>query len=392
MDAVAFGDCHHASRRPAIARPSQSEHPQHHYRPRYEEALIASGLVDGIDDICALDPRPYRYTEGEYICRRGDQPTCLWIIVDGTVSVREGSNTLFVRGRHEVIGEQNLLGDGHHRWYDLIASEGNVELLRIDKHRLDSHPQNAQLWRNVAKIVSLKLKSASKRNAVLSHQVEDDTQILHAYTNEYALGRRMQLGGLKSTDYRTETAVIWFSDVANFSGYALTLAPERAADIVQRFFNEQSVPIERHGGYIDKFMGDGLMAFWIIQGDDELETVSQSALDAAQEAVAAVSNIRIGPTPLSLRVGLHLGPVLTGDFGSTTRHQFTLIGREVNKAARLEQIEGPDCIPPQESLGAIRLSCELRDRLSAEKQKEFGRRLKARAKHIGEVDVCVSTA
>jgi len=359
---------------------------RHQFRPRYQEALIASGLVDGIEDIWALDPSPYRFTEGEYICHRGDRPCCLWVIVDGAVSVRENQHTLFVRGRHEVVGEQNLLGDGAQRWYDLVVSESNAELLRVDKHRLETHPQRDILWRNVAKIISLKLKNATKRNVALSHQVEDDTQILHAYTNEYALARRMQLGGARSTEYRAETAVIWFSDVVNFSTYVLELAPERTADIVQRFFNEQSMPIERHGGFIDKFMGDGMMAFWIVQGDDDLERICDGAVDAAEEAVEAVSRIRLGPTPLLLRIGLHLGTVLTGDFGSTTRHQFTLIGREVNKAARLEQIDEIDCAPKREGLGPIRLSCELWEHLSQAKRNQYELKIKARAKHIGEID------
>jgi hypothetical protein len=65
--------------------------------PQYYDALVASGLVDGIEDIMALDPRPFRYSEGDFVCRRGQQAHCLWVIIDGAVSVRDGQKTLFMR-------------------------------------------------------------------------------------------------------------------------------------------------------------------------------------------------------------------------------------------------------------------------------------------------------
>ncbi len=358
---------------------------------RFAEALIASGLVDDVEDLQALDPRPYRFTEGEFVCHRGDLANCLWVIVDGAVSVRDEQHSLFVRQRHEVVGEQNLLGDGCHRWYDLVVSERNAELLRIDRHQLELHPQKDLLWRNIAKIISLKLKKATRRNLELGRQLEDDTRILHAYTNEYALGRRLQFGGVQSTDHKTETAVIWFSDVVNFSSYVLELAPDRTADVVQRFFNAQSLPIQEHGGHIDKFMGDGLMAFWIIEAEQETDSVCDQVVKAAEEAVAAVARIHLGTEPLRLRIGLHLGTVLTGDFGSATRHQFTLIGREVNKAARLEQIDQADVFEGKHKLGPIRLSREVHDRLQLPAKSRYGARLLAHGKHVGEIELFVAS-
>lgn len=368
------------------AEESNSPQLQH----RFHEALVASGLVDDVDNLQALDPRPYRFTEGEFVCHRGDLANCLWVIVDGAVSVRDDQHSLFVRQRHELVGEQNLLGNGCQRWYDLVVSERNAELLRIDQHRLEVHPQRDLLWRNIAKIISLKLKKATRRNLELSRQLEDDTRILHAYTNEYALGRRLQFGGVQSTDHKTETAVIWFSDVVNFSSYVMELAPDRTADIVQRFFNAQSKPIQEYGGHIDKFMGDGLMAFWIVEGEQDTDAICNKAVKAAESAVAAVSQIRIGSEPLSLRIGLHLGKVLTGDFGSATRHQFTLIGREVNKAARLEQIDRSDVFEGACKPGPIRLSRELHEHLPQSGKHRYGARLRAHGKHVGEIELFVA--
>lgn len=353
---------------------------------RFQDALTASGLVDNVDDIEALDPRPLRFSEGDFVCQRGDKAHCLWVIVDGAVSVRDGHDTLLVCHRHGVVGEQNLLGNGCQRWYDLVVSQRQAELLAIEQNAIDKHPQRDQIWRNISKILSLKLKETSSENATLQHRVEDDTRILRAYTNEYALSRRLQAGGAQSTDYKVENAILWFSDIENFSRHILNMTPARTADIVQRFFNAQTHPIEERGGHIDKFMGDGLMAFWALTSDKADVALCEAALLAAEEAVAEVGGIAIGSEPLSLRVGLHFGLVLSGDFGSASRHQFTLIGADVNKAARLEEIHPQDVVAGNHDLGPIRLSAELHASLPLSLQRKYGRRSEAEAKNIGRLE------
>ena len=354
-------------------------------RPRYEAALVASGFVDDVTDILALDARPCRFSEGDFVCRHGDAAEALWVIVLGSVSVREGSRTLFMRRENEVVGEQNILGNGCRRWYDLVVSENQVELLRIDKRKIEEHPQADIIWRNVAKIISLKLRDASNKTSTLSQQLEDNSHILRAYTNEYALGRRLQSGSQNRTDYRVHCAIIWFSDVVDFSMHTVHMPPSRTADIVQRFFNAQSMPIAAHGGHVDKFIGDGMMAFWVLAESEPADLKCLQALRAAEEAIKAVAEIRIGDKPLHLRIGLHIGMVLSGDFGSTTRHQFTLIGPEVNKAARLEQVHPEDILQGSQALGAIRLSAEFHKELSEPIKKRYRRAVKAKAKNIGEI-------
>lgn len=215
----------------------------------------------------------------------------------------------------------------------------------------------------------------------------DDTRILHAYMNEYALSRRLQSGSDRVADYRVDRAVVWFSDVVNFSRYILDLAPERTAEVVQRFFNAQTQPIHDMGGHIDKFVGDGLMAFWAPEADELVRPCCEAALRAAEAAVAAVRRISIGTEALDLRIGLHAGLVLSGDFGSATRHQFTLIGPEVNKAARLEQVHRADIREGEAMVGPIRLSAEFRAELSAPLRRRYPHRSIAEAKNIGPIEV-----
>jgi len=79
--------------------------------------------------------------------------------------------------------------------------------------------------------------------------------------------------------------------------------------------------------------------------------------------------------------------VLSGDFGSTTRHQFTLIGPEVNKAARLEQAHVEDIIDGATEIGPIRLSNEFRKEIPEPLKEKFSCHCRVKAKNIGEIEL-----
>ena len=87
---------------------------------------------------------------------------------------------------------------------------------------------------------------------------------------------------------------------------------------MQRFFKAQSVPITAHGGHVDKFMGDGLMAFWVLREHEKPGYECAETLSAAEEAENAVSKIRIGSASLKLRIGLHVGLVRAKNIGDVT--------------------------------------------------------------------------
>jgi class 3 adenylate cyclase len=189
------------------------------------------------------------------------------------------------------------------------------------------------------------------------------------------------------TDHRVDTAVIWFSDVSDFSGIVLKLSPVRAADLIQQFFNVQAEAIHHHGGHIDKFMGDGLMAFWILPQDTSAarQRICEEVADAAMAAATAVGELHLGARALKLRIGLHVGQVLSGDFGSATRHQFTLIGAEVNKAARLEQATSDDLVEKNMKISNVRVSEGYYSALSDPYKARFPNKACLRARNIGDL-------
>jgi class 3 adenylate cyclase len=114
------------------------------------------------------------------------------------------------------------------------------------------------------------------------------------------------------------------------------------------------------------------MAYWIVRTrrDDDLADAAARAIRAARSALVAVAGIPspLDGMPLGLRIGLNLGTAYSGDFGSETRSAFTLIGHDINVAARLEQArQGED----GNALGPIRLGERLYAHLGDAQRKLF---------------------
>lgn len=138
---------------------------------------------------------------------------------------------------------------------------------------------------------------------------------------------------------KTETveAAVLFTDVVGFSSWAEERPP---AEVIARLRLVHAVVAETvfaHGGVLDKFIGDGAMAtFGAIQPrpDD-----ARRALDCVSALIAAIDRINEGQSdPIKLAIGLHYGPVVVGDVGTSQRMELAVIGDTVNVANRLEAI------------------------------------------------------
>jgi adenylate cyclase len=123
---------------------------------------------------------------------------------------------------------------------------------------------------------------------------------------------------------------VMFIDIRNFTGFAeRTPAPGVVAAINQLF--EQIVPIiHRHGGRVDKFVGDGLLA--VFGAPRRQADHADHALAAALEITGTVSS----DEGLEIGIGLNSGPVVAGNVGGAGRLEFSVIGDVVNVAARVE--------------------------------------------------------
>lgn len=144
-----------------------------------------------------------------------------------------------------------------------------------------------------------------------------------------------ELGG------ETRPLSILFSDIAGFTATSEAMPPQQVLDRLTTYFERMTACIHGHGGTVDKFIGDAIMAFW--GAPEEQPDHAARALRAAHAITRAVreGNRRRaaeGLPAIRVRIGLHSGPVVVGNIGSASRINYTIVGDTVNVAARIEEL------------------------------------------------------
>ena len=150
-----------------------------------------------------------------------------------------------------------------------------------------------------------------------------------------AKGRAPSLGG------ETRELTVWFADMANFTALSEGLVPERLVGLLNAYFSEMTTVLEDHGGFVDKYIGDAILAVFGAPLDDP-----DHAAHAVEAALACERQLEeLGKRPIwsadappVARVGINSGEVLVGNIGSRRRFNYTVMGDAVNLASRLEGV------------------------------------------------------
>lgn len=141
------------------------------------------------------------------------------------------------------------------------------------------------------------------------------------------------------------TATILFADIRNFSPVAESMEPEMLLDWLNRYLVLISESVCNHGGAVDKFMGDGMMALFGVPlprtNAAEVAQDAQNAVDCAltiREGLGQLNQqLEIqGLPPIHMRVGIYTGPIVVGSMGGQKRWEYGAVGSSVNVASRLE--------------------------------------------------------
>jgi adenylate cyclase len=151
--------------------------------------------------------------------------------------------------------------------------------------------------------------------------------------------------GAEQAERRTLT--IFFSDIKGFSGISEQLTASAVVNLLNSYFGTVAEIIHAHRGFIDKYIGDAVMAFWVSPfsaGDDHASDACLAAL-AQQEAIVLlrvqlpeITGMRRNPPELAIRMGIATGEAVVGTIGSDSSRSYTVIGDTVNLASRLESI------------------------------------------------------
>jgi len=162
--------------------------------------------------------------------------------------------------------------------------------------------------------------------------------LLETYVGSHA-GELILAGATRRGHGTTVRAAIMICDLREFTKISDNWPRDDVIDLLNDYFDAMSEPIARHGGEILKFIGDGLLAIFPLSDPTACANLLQ-AVSEARKAMAALNerNNGTGRAPMNYGIGVHVGDVMYGNIGSSTRLDFTVIGPAVNMASRLEAL------------------------------------------------------
>jgi len=162
---------------------------------------------------------------------------------------------------------------------------------------------------------------------------------------------RMAFGGMVSPQVMTQILAdklpegercrvcVLFADIRSFTTRSEKMEPEKVVLLLNRYFEKMTIAIHEHDGTLDKFMGDGIMAFF--GAPNRLDNPSLHAFRAAVDMLDGLQELNKeleseGEETIRIGIGLHVGEVVVGQLGSSKRSEYTAIGDTVNTASRIE--------------------------------------------------------
>lgn len=196
-------------------------------------------------------------------------------------------------------------------------------------------PEHLEFFRTIEPAVRIVMElRATERNLV---------EVLQTYVGGDP-HRRILAGDVhRGTVTRIRSAIL-FSDLRGYTGLSMQLPEEDIADLLNRYFDCVVPEIERCGGEVLKFIGDGILAIFQQRGDCDAAAVCNAALAAAVaglDRIARANTYKSLPALLEAGIALHYGEAAYGNVGSRNRLDFTVIGRDVNIASRMSRLNAP---------------------------------------------------
>ncbi|WP_193369219.1 adenylate/guanylate cyclase domain-containing protein [Pelagibius marinus] len=165
-------------------------------------------------------------------------------------------------------------------------------------------------------------------------------------------GQRVLAGTIKRGDVERINAVLWTSDLRDFTGLSETLPMEEVIVLLDEYFEAMAEAIEANGGEILKFIGDAILAIFPIEEKHAGDPcrACMASMVAAQAALKNAERLReerraAGKAEFRCGIALHVGDVMYGNIGAADRLDFTVIGPAVNLVSRIEALNQDLAVP-----------------------------------------------
>ena len=187
----------------------------------------------------------------------------------------------------------------------------------------------------LAGAVGVQLRRQFEKSIVAASARDRVTNLFGQHVSPQVVERLLAEGTSTASD--TRHVAVMFVDFRNFTAAARSRSPQEVVDRLDGAFAVLVEIVDRHGGIVNKFLGDGFLA--LFGAPFETPDASQHAVAAAREMLAAMKhNNNANAWPLQIGIGLHFGDVVAGSVGSSRRKEYTVIGDTVNFASRLEAL------------------------------------------------------
>ncbi|MDH2343350.1 adenylate/guanylate cyclase domain-containing protein [Bradyrhizobium sp. SSUT77] len=251
---------------------------------------------------------------------------------DGATEVRENLERDPALGRkHALYDEMRAKGLTDYVAWPLYHTLGKRHLVTFATNRPggfdDTH---VAALKNILPVLALVSEIRIKNRLART--------LLETYVGSHA-GELILAGATRRGTGTTVRAAIMICDLREFTKISDNWPRDDVIDLLNDYFDAMSEPIARHGGEILKFIGDGLLAIFPLSEPNACANLLHAVTEARQAMIALNErNNGTGRAPLNYGIGVHVGDVMYGNIGSSTRLDFTVIGPAVNMASRLEAL------------------------------------------------------
>ncbi len=271
------------------------------------------------------------YGDGAIILAEGAPADNLLILIRGQVRIILNGTFLVTRYPYAVLGEQAFINKTVRS--TTVIAQGMVEALVLPPALVEQFMENIAFMGNLLRLVSEKLTEASNERAFRFRNEQLLFSEFRAHLSP-EITSYLLATGLTYGEPRYIDAVILFSDIRSFTERSAGMTPQEIASQLGTYLDATVTVIHRHGGLVDKFIGDAVMAIWGFAAS-EGDPVTQ-AFTCAQEMLHTAASMRFAGKSIVIGIGLNAGQVFIGNIGGEGKRQFTVLGSPVNLAARFE--------------------------------------------------------